>query len=92
MYPSLVYISMSPLRVNDSAKNEKSKEKRPEPTRTEGRGACLRGHRTAVSLLLADPRVDADVVDDEGRSPLADAVRKGRMDVLRVLLEVSPGR
>jgi hypothetical protein len=44
-----------------------------------------------VSLLLADPRVDANVVDDNSCSPLADAVRKGRLDVVRAFL-ADPGR
>ena len=46
---------MSPLRVNDSAKNEKSKEKRPEPTRTELRLLMFYSTLTDSSPLPSSP-------------------------------------
>ncbi len=51
-------------------------------------GASLYGHHAVVSALLADPRVPrCDPSDESGRTPLTDAARKGRVAVLRVLLE-----
>eukprot|EP01083_Nonionella_stella_P249983 863803_1 len=43
----------------------------------------------AVRMLLEDPRIDVSESDSHGNTPLINAVRKGRIQVVRTLLEDS---
>eukprot|EP00981_Chlorochromonas_danica_P007492 scaffold1757_cov218-Ochromonas_danica.AAC.1 len=48
--------------------------------------ACKNGHVELVTLLLHDPRVNANMTTDDGRTPLHYACRGGHIEVVKMLL------
>jgi ankyrin repeat protein len=48
-------------------------------------GACLHGHIKVLQTLLNDNRVIFNAIDKEGRTPLEDAVRKSRDNIVQLL-------